>query len=416
MASDGASHSSPLNIGGGSEHAPQDLLHQVLDVHGFVVISSVLTTQECHKALDLAWDWLEVASQAEALVQQQQQHQNYGSETAKSGIQKKLVSRHDPSSHSTKDGSSYFPHTVEGGIMPYYGAGHSSFAWHIRSHPNVQQVFASLYNMTSNMRGHDLLTSLDGVVLWTEPSTDCGWFHIDQNPVHKPSAAAVQGLVHLTAVNPATGGNVLVLQSHRDFDRGHFLGKDNNDLVGQTNNDDSVAAFYRDRLCEIGDDDWLEIDPNDTILLNPRRIVTVLLNAGDVLLWDSRVAHCSYPQASTSTTTTTNQSALPASTKVANQGFLRAATLVSMVPCSKISPAVSDRVMRERRHAVQAYRTLTHWVDKATPLGEERPEHVVLEMARVNFMREIQLHDDSRGNVLLAWDDLSEQQKRLVVG
>ena len=72
--------------------------------------------------------------------------------------------------------------------------------------------------------------------------------------------------------------------------------------------------------------------------------------------------------------------------------------------------------MRERRHAVQAHRTLTHWVDKATPLGEERPEHVVLEMARVNFMREIQLHDDSRGNVLLAWDDLSEQQKRLVVG
>jgi Phytanoyl-CoA dioxygenase (PhyH) len=378
-----------------NDHVPRDLLRRILDVHGFAVISGVLSTQESHEALELAWDWMEAASRAEASVQQHQPQD--GNDTNAS--HRKLVNRQDPSSHSAKDGLSYFPRSLEGSIMPFYGAGHSAFAWRIRSHPNVKQIFAQLYNINNPDL---LLSSLDGVILWTEPSTDCGWFHIDQNPVHKPQESSVQGLVHLTDVTPATGGNVLVLQSHLDFDGGHFLG--NSDTPsGRTTNRNTVNSFYRDRLAEIGDDDWLEIDPNDGVLLDPRRIVTLLLNAGDVLLWDSRVAHCSYPPIASSSV---------ASQQTTNHGFLRAATLVTMVPCN----VVSEQVKRERRNAVDNNRTLSHWVDKAAPLGEERTEHVALEKACVEFIRDGQLCNDRKTKVLLGWDDLSDDQKSLVVG
>jgi hypothetical protein len=43
----------------------------------------------------------------------------------------------------------------------------------------------------------------------------------------------------------------------------------------------------------------MEIASNDD-----ERVVTVLLNAGDMLLWDSRVARCSYPPAPTTAATT----------------------------------------------------------------------------------------------------------------
>lgn len=396
---------------------PRNMLRQVLDVHGFVVVSGVLSTRECQDALALAWDWMEAASEAEAFVVQQQQQQKHATKPR----QKKVIHRKDLSSHSSKDGPAtscfFLPRTVEGGLMPFYGAGHSSFAWKIRSHPKVQQVFSHLYShdTTSTKAGTGtssnnpvLLSSLDGFVLWTEPSTDRGWFHVDQNPIHKPHAAAVQGLVHLTNVTPETGGNVLVLQSHRDFTCGHYANSKNNNEQSASVDDDAVAVFYRDRLREIGDDDWLEIDPNDEVLLHPRRLVTILLRAGDVLLWDSRVAHCSYPPRPPQKEKP--PAVQPPSTKTL--GFVRAATLVSMMPCDSVPEHVKD----ERRKAVDDNRTLTHWVDKAAPLGEERSEHVSLERDCVDFMKEQQCQRGDSRKVLLAWEDLTRVQKGLVVG
>ncbi len=46
---------------------------------------------------------------------------------------------------------------------------------------------------------------------------------------------------------------------------------------------------------EVGTDDWLEVDPTDTQILQPQNVISCLLRPGDVLLWDSRTVHCSNP-------------------------------------------------------------------------------------------------------------------------
>jgi hypothetical protein len=136
---------------------PHDILKRVLDTHGFVVVSGVLSETECAESLDLAWDWIEAASAAEHFVQ--------CSVTGNS--LKGTVDRNDASTHDSKSGYA-FPRTVEGGLMPYYGSGHSSLAWKIRSHPSVRTVFASLYPYTlKESKALPLLSSLDGFVLWT---------------------------------------------------------------------------------------------------------------------------------------------------------------------------------------------------------------------------------------------------------
>lgn len=461
---------------------PKNLLRRVLEIHGFVVVSGVLTDSECFDALGLAWHWIEAASVAERHVQE---HRIVNKDSDDNKTVASSVFRSEP---LTNSGTAYFPRSVEGGIMPFYGSGHSSFAWKIRSHPAVQQVFTALLQAPP-IEKLPLVSSLDGIVLWTaadQNPTDTGWFHIDQNPQHKPGATAVQGLVNLLPVTENTGGNALVVQSHYEFANEHYIGNCNrcSSIKNNTNNNDkptmtkgtqsnietkenhgfasssgcdhpgddqsSARAFYKQRLLEVGSDDWLEIDPNDRILLHPSRIVTLLLGTGDMLLWDSRVAHCSYPARSewriTAGNGTSNDnngqpnSACPqkASTPTGpantvgvsdevetssvhcqrqdqNKGFLRAATLVSMVPASTISKTV----LRLRRDAVDCSRTLSHWVDKVAPLGEERTDDAALERACVDFMKAQQRRESCcsrKTKIIYEWVDLSDEQKRLVVG
>jgi hypothetical protein len=112
------------------------------------------------------------------------------------------VNRSDPS--TWVDGN--WPCGVEGGILPYFGAGQSTCAWFVRSVPAVRAAFAALW------RTEDLLASLDGILLWrpwrergphaapharAAHRTEAGWFHVDQNPRCKPGFCSVQGLVRL---------------------------------------------------------------------------------------------------------------------------------------------------------------------------------------------------------------------------
>ena len=92
--------------------------------------------------------------------------------------------------------------------------------------------------------------------------TDAGWFHVDQNPIAKPNKECIQGLVNLLPVNSSTGGNVVVAESHRLFPH-HY-----------TSANHACSEFYKARLEELGNEDWMEIDPNDAELLNPNSILT----------------------------------------------------------------------------------------------------------------------------------------------
>jgi hypothetical protein len=383
----------------------QRLMRNSMEEHGFVVISGVLRIGECAVALERAWDWLEAASFAERETNESSSssssststscgNRRSGSEVAADSDKRGVV---DPSRRRSL--LQNFPKSVEGGIQPFYGSGHSTLAWFVRGHPHVRQVFASLHNCSSR----DLLASLDGIILWPDPLhcesgdgegmkiSDAGWFHVDQNPRHRPGREGVQGLVNLLPVSRATGGNTLVAHSHVLFPD-HYTARDAHD----------ASTFYEQRLDEVGSDDWLEIDPTDAVLLDPSAILMLELGQGDVLLWDSRTVHCSYPP---------DPEVAAERTVPSTSGLLRAATLVNMVPAG----SVASRATRFARHEASAHmRTLTHGVNKAAPLGNERTDQVALEERRVAAVLEWQARCGTK--VLLSWDDLSTDQRTLVVG
>ena len=167
----------------------------------YAVVASVLTPAECKRALALMWDWLEAAAPQPGQLQ-----------------------RDYPSTWH------HWPPTVEGGILPYRGAGQSKVAWFVRSRLLVACAFASVWGSDA-----PLVTSFDGISAWRpwqmppSPSsascaisshkaaaraapafqalwlrlraavdgawetrrrcawrTEAGWFHIDQNPLLKP--------------------------------------------------------------------------------------------------------------------------------------------------------------------------------------------------------------------------------------
>lgn len=368
-----------------------------LSSHGFVVIQNVLQKSECEHALELAWDYIEAASIAEYCFQNQE-HRNISKSPLLAPVR-----RGDHETYKSK----YYPRSVEGNIFPYYGSGHSSFMWYIRSHPNIKHIFASLYDDSisdvscNSLKNRDsMVSSLDGFILWTDMDNhkgkhsgaeqnepDQGWFHIDQSPEKKPYFSSFQGMVNLLPVSPDFGGNVLVINSHDVFPD-HYTKCENRNL------------FYKKRLKELDGDDWLEIDPNDELLLS-RPVITCLLEPGDVLIWDSRTVHCSYRE---KTTKTDERRHYKDKRAFASQyGLVRAAALVNMIPRRQ----VSSEVLNERLDVVSKSRTLTHWVNKVTPLGDERVDEVSKETYCVKCMK---LNSD----VLLSLDDLSDNQRALL--
>jgi len=269
----------------------------------------------------------------------------------------------------------------------------------------------------------------------TQQKTDSGWFHIDQNPQQKPNFECIQGLVNLLPVTPTTGGNVLVSKSHLYFPH-HYTSSSSSSSSSSSHCHHDCSDFYETRLQELNGDDWLEIDPNDTLLLQPENVVSCLLHPGDLLLWDSRVVHCSYPGRNQPDDDDDDDGTC-CDTKKHN--LIRAATLVSMMPSQTIPPPI----LQLRKDATFQYRTLTHWSDKCSPRNECVKE-VWKEQFRVDWMLKwqqleggkedgdgVNYNDDENScgedsavinkwkkqrKVLLDYNDLSEQQKLLVTG
>jgi hypothetical protein len=225
-------------------------------------------------------------------------------------------------------GDDRWPTTVHGGILPSYGIGHSAAQWFIRDVPNVKQCFAQVWD-----GDEDLLVSFDGVTIWRpwtyEESwkTNAGnsWLHIDQHPIGRPGKHCVQGLVNLLPTSQETGGNVVIPGSHRLFEK--------------------IPEQYAERLDRIHP----SIDhfrfPNDDENLVQNQPVMCHMEAGDLLLWDSRTIHCSAPSL----------------TKPSRDDeLLRAASLICMMPRSKSNPAVIE----QRKAAVSNLTSTTNWSDR----------------------------------------------------
>jgi len=251
---------------------------------------------------------------------------------------------------SRDDGSTWgkekWPRTVGGGLVVYYGIGQSEGVWYVRGRKAVKQAFEQIYGTD------ELLVSFDGVSMfrpWSrqpELKTGSGWWHVDQDPLHNPEFDCVQGLVNLLPSTPHTGGNTLVPSSHKRFGE--------------------LAVRYRSRLEKlasrhergggegVGDvtspqASQLRLDPDDPILIEGTPLM-LHLEAGDLLLWDSRVVHC-------------NSSGLCDDEQEKRDELLRQVVLVCMTPRVKASPDV----LAARESAVSSGVTTTHWPHKFQP-------------------------------------------------
>jgi ectoine hydroxylase-related dioxygenase (phytanoyl-CoA dioxygenase family) len=135
----------------------------------------------------------------------------------------------------------------------------------------------------------------------------------------------VQGLVNLLPTSPETGGNIVAPGSHRLFEH--------------------IPEQYSERLDRIHP----SIDhfrfPNDDPNLTENQPIMCHMEAGDLLLWDSRTIHCSAPSL-----TTPNKC----------NGLLRAASLVCMMPRAKSNSGVIEK----RKDAVAKVKSTTNWSDR----------------------------------------------------
>ena len=89
---------------------PALLLH--LREHGYAVVAGVMSSSSCKLAMSYLWDWLEAAAPKGPTGQQ-------------------LLDRNDEGTWDC------WPEGVEGGILPYFGAGQSAAAWFVRGQPRV---------------------------------------------------------------------------------------------------------------------------------------------------------------------------------------------------------------------------------------------------------------------------------------
>jgi hypothetical protein len=262
-----------------------------------VVLAGALSADECATALDLTWDYLEGLG---------------------TGV--------DRTDWTTWDDDRW-PTAVHGGILPGHGIGHSAAQWFIRGVPAVKKTFAAVWDTD------DLLVSFDGMALWrhwmlkSEWKTNRGgtWLHIDQHPITRPGMQCVQGLVNLIATSPQTGGNVLIPGSHKQFA--------------------SIPEVYPQRLGRVP----LSVDhfrfPSDDPMLLGTPPIMCHMEAGDILLWDSRTIHCS--------------SASLESPDKAEPALMRAVSLVCMMPRKLTAP----EVLEQRRKAVERVISTTNWTD-----------------------------------------------------
>jgi len=268
-----------------------------LEEQGFVVIANALATHEAQHAVKLLWDYLEELGTG--------------------------IDRTDP---GTWDNNRW-PIAVHGAILPSLGIGHCAAQWFIRDIASVKQAFANVWN------DEELLTSFDGVAIWRPWTynkswrTDEGnsWLHIDQHPIGRPGKHCVQGLVNLLPTSPATGGNVIVPGSHKDFA--------------------NIPAQYTQRLDRIHSSiDHFRFPKDDPLLANSSPIMPHM-QAGDLMLWDSRTIHCSSPGLE--------------EPKHSDQ-LLRAASLICMMPKAKSN----EKVIAQRKAAVTNRTSTTNWSDR----------------------------------------------------
>ena len=142
--------------------------------------------------------------------------------------------------------------------------------WNIRSNRNIKHVYSRVWNT------NELLVSFEGCGIFRnwyyDPSwkTTTGWYHVDQNPITRPDRCGIQGFMSLTNQNDKTGGLIVFPYTHLRF----------NELIN---------IVRREK-------DFIPI-PNDHSIIDRGRAIGKFIQcqAGDLVVWDSRLVHCNSP-------------------------------------------------------------------------------------------------------------------------
>jgi len=305
--------------------------------HGYVVIAQALSEAEVGKTLDLTWRYLEKLGTG--------------------------IDRHDPSTWNNER----WPTCAHGGIIPSNGVGHCEAQWFVRSVPSVHKCFAALWGTD------DLLVSFDGMAIWRPTTFDpawktnqgAAWLHVDQNAELRKGFRCAQGMVSLLPMDPSTGGNVLIPGSHID----HFP---------------KITSTYADRFAKLPKGiDHFRFPVNDPHLSG---VQMSHMEPGDMLLWDSRIIHCSSP-----------------GIEAPKQGKPPALTRVVSLVCMMPRELTSKEVLQWRKTtALEDRVSTTNWTDRIVNIDEA--PNILAAKAR----------DDARGIVKPPLPPLTPYQKRLV--
>jgi hypothetical protein len=154
------------------------------------------------------------------------------------------------------------------GLYVGCGLGQSEVMWTARALPGVRRPFELIWGTK------ELISSMDGLTMFRPVSHDPswrtanGWWHCDQSGA-KSGRHAVQGQLLLERQGPDAGGLCVLPKSHHRFE-----------------------AAMRRAPDGLGAEDFVPIPPGDALLSDcPPALLCA--EAGDMILWDSRVAHCS---------------------------------------------------------------------------------------------------------------------------
>lgn len=248
-----------------------------LDAHGYAVLRNALDDEAVHRARDLFWHFMErLSTDPLPGAEDADGHAADPLATDANGgprqTRRQRVSRHDPSTW-------HWDANEVNGVVLAGGIGQSAFLWHVRTQPNVLAAFAHLWGVEPS----DLVTSFDGCSTFRPPSvcaewrTLSNWWHVDQNKHgrrRREGRAAVQGLVSLYDQSLTTGAFAALPGTHQQFD--------------------DVCERYADEMPERvrGGPQFMAIRGADPLLAgHEARLVSC--RAGDLVLWDSRMVHCS---------------------------------------------------------------------------------------------------------------------------
>lgn len=229
--------------------------------------------------------------------------------------------------------SFYQLHPSHGMLLQHWGVGHSQFAWDVRQHPRVINVFAKLWGCAPA----DLLCSFDGAsISLPHEVTHRGffrnntWLHTDQSYLRN-GYECVQAWVTARDVHEGDATLAFIPGSHM--------------LHG------AFAQHFGQEVQQKGD--WFKLSPTRQqwyVTQTGSEVQYIKCRRGSMVLWDSRTIH-------------SGQEALRART-VQNT---RMVVYVCMTPRHF---AKNRQVLAKRIKAFEALRMTTHWPHQVKLFGK----------------------------------------------